>query len=255
MRRLLGQLELIRRAFANWRTVALFGLLWRHLPLPARELTLVTRRRTRLVVPLGRRAGALYPALEVFAFAQYAYDWDLGRAPQVVDIGAHVGAFTCWLAEQQPDLSVACFEPDPAAFPYLLRNLERIAATAQPCAVGARGGTAALSRPIPAGSVSSLQPIPGAPTVTVDVVSFDEVMKDFADVSLLKLDCEGSEYEIVLDTSPGSWEHTRRVVIEYHPVPSHEPSELVERLERLGLRLLRERAGGAVGTYWFARSD
>src|SRR5689334_22614374 len=209
--RLLRELILIRRAFHNWPTVAIAGLLWRHLPLPRRDLTIVTRGGTRFVVPLGPKAGALYPALEVFAFSEYAYDWELGGEPQIVDVGAHIGAFALWAAEQYPKLRIVCFEPDPDAFRYLMQNVHGISARLGESAVGASRRTAPLARPLPGGAISTLQTAAANDAVDVEVVSFAEVIDELSDVALLKLDCEGSEYELILETSPSPWARVRRI--------------------------------------------
>jgi FkbM family methyltransferase len=253
LQRLLRELTLIRQAFRNWPTVAIAGLLWRHLPLPRRDLTIVTHAGTRFVVPLGPKAGALYPALEVFAFSEYAYEWELEGEPQVVDVGAHIGAFALWAAEQYPGLRIVCFEPDPEAFRYLVQNVHGISARVRECALGASRRTAPLARPLPGGAISTLKTAAANDAVDVEVVPFEEVIDELSDVALLKLDCEGSEYELVLETSPSAWARVRRIVMEYHAVPGHEPSELVERLEAHGFRLVRERSGAEVGTYWFSR--
>ena len=253
MTRLARELKLLRRAFRNWLLVALAGLLWRHLRFPRRDLTIVTRGGTRIVVPLGSKAGALYPVLEIFAFSEYAHDWRLEDEPCVVDIGAHVGAFTLWLAERYPQLRAVCFEPDPDAYRYLARNTERIAATLHRQAVGATAGTSTLRRPIAGGGVSTLQAIGDGDELAVDVVSLEDVLAPLPDVSLVKLDCEGCEYELVLDTPAASWARVRRVVLEYHAIPGHEPAELIDRLGSLGLDLVRAEPKNGVGTYWFAR--
>ena len=250
--RLARELMLIRRAFRNWRTVAAAGLLWRHLPLPRRELTLVTRRGTRIVVPLGKAAGALYPPLEIFAFSEYAFDWELEEEPLLVDIGAHVGSFTLWVAERYPRCRAVCFEPDPDAFSYLVRNVGGVA-TLTERAVGAHGATATLHRPIAAGAISSLHGTSPGDAVAADVVALEDVLGTLGDVSLLKLDCEGCEYDLILDTPPEAWARVRRVVLEYHPVDGHDSSVLVERLGAVGLRLVRAEAHNGVGTCWFSR--
>lgn len=248
--RLAHELRLLKQAFRNWPSVAIAGLLWRHLPLPQRDLTIVSRRGTRLVVPLGERAGALHPVLQVFAFSAYAHDWRLEGEPCVVDIGAHVGAFTLWLAESYPSLRAVCFEPDPDAFRYLVRNTRGLAARPLRRAVGSSTRTGRLERPIPGGGVSALTGAAPANAVTVEVESFEEVMAGLGDVALLKLDCEGCEYEVVLDSPDHSWERVRRVVLEYHACRQHEPQELVDRLGSLGLSLV---GADGVDSYWFAR--
>jgi FkbM family methyltransferase len=251
--RLARELKLLRRAFRNWASVAIAGLLWRQLPLPRRELTVLTRGGSRIAVPLGPRAGALYPVLEVFAFAEYAHDWVLEDEACIVDVGAHVGSFTLWLAERYPRMRAVCFEPDPDAFAYLERNTGGIAATLHRRAVGASGGTGTLHRPIAGGGVSSLQATAVGDEVGVEVVSFEQTLAGLGDVSLLKLDCEGCEYELVLGTPPAPWRRVQRVVLEYHTVSGHDPSQLVERLGSLGLRLVSSKPHNGVGTYWFSR--
>ena len=251
--RLAHELKLLRGAFRNWASVAAAGLLWRHLPLPRRELTVVSRRGTRIAVPLGPRAGALYPVLEVFAFSEYAHDWQLEDEPCLVDVGAHVGSFTLWLAERYPRMHAVCFEPDPGAFAYLERNTAAIGATLHKRAVGASGGTGTLHRPIAGGAISSLGATALGDEVDVEIVSFEEALAGSADVSLLKLDCEGCEYDVVLETPPALWQRVQRVVLEYHSASGRDPSSLVDRFDKLGLRLVRAEPKNDVGTYWFAR--
>ena len=258
MRRLARDLFLVRKAFDNWPVVALAGTLWKHLPLPRSELVVKSRRGARLTVPLTREAGALYPALEIFAFSVYEAGWKLEDRPYSVDIGANVGAFTLWLRETYPGLRGICYEPDPEAFSYLERNLKGSEIRARNAAVAERSGTAVLSRPSPCGGTSSLgiqkERLRGS-DVQVPVVAFDEVMAKVEEpVSLVKLDCEGSEYEIVLESQPESWQAVRRVVIEYHPSGDVEPIALVRRLRLLGFSLVKERQDAVgLGMYWFSR--
>jgi hypothetical protein len=42
-------------------------------------------------------------------------------------------------------------------------------------------------------------------------------------------------------------------VLEYHAVRGREPSALVDRLEALGLYLVRADRKNGVGTYWLSR--
>src|SRR5262249_9141263 len=151
-----------------------------------------------------------------------------------VDVGAHVGSFTLWIAEQHPTQRLLCFEPDPDAFVYLERNVDGLAETFQ-SAVAARAGTAALARPLPGGRTSSLGRAPDA--IPVNIVAFGDVVANAGEVALLKLDCEGSEYDIVLDTPLQAWTRVQRIVLEHHPHPLNSPHELVARLELIGFRL------------------
>lgn len=256
--RLTRELKLVRNAFRNWPAVAVTGLLWRHLPLPRREIVLESRNGSRFVVPLDRKAGALYPPLDIFAFSAYHADWQLEDEPYIIDVGAHVGAFTLWLAERYPGIRGACYEPDAAAFSYLERNVSGLRVDIHREAVAAHSGTARLFRPEPGGGASSLRAGGDGhaeSAVSVPVVSFDDLIEETnSPVALVKLDCEGSEYEIVLESDPESWRLVQRVVIEFHDVADAEPGALVQRLGALGFSLVQERSRFlGEGTYWFSR--
>jgi FkbM family methyltransferase len=255
------QVLAVRAAFRRYLMVIAAGLLWKHLPLPATEKVLETRRGTRLIVPLMRDAGALHAALEVFAFEAYANEWTLEEQPLIVDVGGNIGAFPLWLAESYPGVRGVCFEPDPDAFPFLKRNLalNGSAVEGRQAAVSDRSGKRALFREFPGSGVSSLHPDVAERdyhgSISVDVVGFDELIEEIDDeISLLKLDCEGSEYEIVQRSDPDSWRRVRRVVVEYHPVQGRSASELELRLAEVGLEVVKgDVLGPAAGILWLSR--
>jgi FkbM family methyltransferase len=43
--------------------------------------------------------------------------------PRILDVGANVGAFAVWAMQRWPGASVTCYEPNPAAREYLVRNV------------------------------------------------------------------------------------------------------------------------------------
>lgn len=242
--RLLRELMQIRRAIRNWLAVSVAGYLYKFLPLPPRDITVVTREGSALRVPLRQNAGALYPVLDVFAAGAYDHDWRLEDEPVVVDIGAHAGSFLIWLAERYPRLKGVAYEPDPAAREYLESNLRtnRLEAIeVRPEAVAGHAGQLRLFRPVPGGGASSLLPTSaGADSVPTTVVAFGDVVAAVGgDISLVKIDCEGAEYEIVLSSLPASWERIRRVVLEYHPVASTDSTVLLNRMRELGFTCVK----------------
>jgi FkbM family methyltransferase len=255
------QVRAVRAAFQRYPVVIALGLLWKHLPLPATEKVLETRRGTRLLVPLVRDAGALHAALQVFAFDAYAYEWTLEDEPLVVDVGGNIGAFPLWLAESYPNVRGLCFEPDPDAYLFLKRNLALNGTAIQPrqAAVSDRSGTSVLFRELPGSGVSSLHPDieerAYRDSVTIDVVGFDELIEEINDeVSLMKLDCEGSEFEIVQRTRPSSWRRVRRVVVECHRLRGHSVNELESRFGELGFQVVKRSViNPAEGTLWLSR--
>ena len=77
--------------------------------------------------------------------------------------------------------------------------------------------------------------------VAVDSVSFDDLMnKESIDhCDLLKLDCEGSEYEILQRCAPDTLRRVRRIVGEFHEGPhlSGTGADLCRFLESRSFRI------------------
>jgi FkbM family methyltransferase len=245
----------------NWRRVSIAAFLYKTLPLPERDLTVETREGCKLRVRLTRNVGALYPVLDVFALRAYECEWEIEENPAVVDVGGHVGAFLVWLAAQHDGLTGVAYEPDPAAFSYLRENLDANGLAhveARLEAVGHESMDARLYRPLPGGGTSSLYAMDSerlGDSIPTSVVSFDAAASRFQrEISLLKLDCEGAEYDIVLRGDAASLQRIRRIVIEYHPVEGADPDSLVARLTELGFTCVKRSARSQdEGTLWFAR--
>jgi FkbM family methyltransferase len=262
--RQLEELTKIRAAFHGWLGVAAKGFLWKHVSLPEREVKIRTRGGTTMTAPLVRNIGALYTAIDVFALDAYECEWELEDDPVVIDIGANIGAWVLRLAEQRPRMTGICYEPDPAAGSYLTRNLElndlatRVEVRSE--AVSDRTGTALLHQAEPGDGTSSLQSVSHVShferETRVRTVSFSDAIGQVTpEVSLLKIDCEGSEYDIIGRSAPGAWERVKRVVVEYHPAPTEKVEALRARLTELGFNVIKERRrGDGEGTLWFARS-
>jgi FkbM family methyltransferase len=257
------ELKQLRSAFHNWRTLAIKGFLWKHLNLPRREIELQSRSGTTITAPLVRDVGALYTAVELFAMRVYEISWELDEEPFVVDIGANIGSAILWFAEQRPRLRGVCYEPDPAASTYLRANLrsngldDRIGVRDE--AVSDRTGTAALFQAQPGAGVSSL--VPNSSIVSFDretevpTIAFAEVIERVdGDVSLLKLDCEGAEYDIVERSPAAAWTRVKRVVAEYHPTALGRHTAFRKRLHEFGFAVVKEAShGGGLGTLWLER--
>jgi FkbM family methyltransferase len=233
------------RAFKNWPIVVLRSFL-SYVTGPRGDL--IVRTRTGLVLHCPNHPLDRWPIFEVMADDAYHLGdltkLDSFESLTVLDIGAHVGAFALAVARRFPHCTVVCYEPNPRLAPYLRRNVrangmtERISVEQR--AVGAVPGRALL---YDAGCASTI--LPGlrstslSATTEVEVVAFEEVMSRLGErVQLVKLDCEGSEYGIVLDTPGVAWRGVERVVLEYEePVAGRSWPVLRRGLEGLGFEV------------------
>lgn len=172
----------------------------------------------------------------IFARDEYGLDGLApGRLDTVVDVGAHIGAFALRVAPLAR--RVICLEPDPANFELLRANTARLGhVTCVPRAVAAGRSTRDLHLGIN-GSRNSLRPAdPGRSrgAIPVETAGLDDVFREHGveRCDLLKIDCEGGEYEIVYGAPPGLWSRIERIRMEYHPVPEAADRESGEGLAR-----------------------
>ncbi len=242
------------RAFSNWPTV-LFDMAREKVGQGPPTLTFVARSGLRMECP--NVPGARVPLYEIFAEDSYRFDWFLGplaRQPlQVLDIGGQVGTFACRLAQVQPQASITTYEPSPTTADFLRRNVtrnglaDRVQVVQQ--ALAASVGTAQFDDNGAGSGENSL--VGGARgsvgTITVDTTTFDAAVAAVGGpIQLVKMDCEGGEYDLVYASSPESWASVQRLVIEYHPVTGQSWDELrVGSSRRSGSRCSTRRPKGA----------
>src|SRR5262245_9717458 len=176
----------------------------------------------------------------------YERDASIERGWTVVDVGAAIGDFTVHAARRVGDGVVYAFEPLPDNFARLeqhvrMNGLSNVRASAE--AIAARPGTLSLytvtgltGQHRTAGDDSAA----AAPAIRVPATTlaraFDE--RGIARCDLLKIDCEGAEFEIVLGLDGAVLDRVARIVLEYHDhVTEHRHEELARFLEERGFEV------------------
>ena len=147
----------------------------------------------------------------------------------VIDIGANQGFFTLYAASK--GARVISFEPSKTNFAMLSRNVEQNGLNASvkcfDCAVSGASGTTTIFEGLSSSGrfLSTTASIRDSNRGGADVrsavtntVTLDEVFQnngiEFCD--LLKLDCEGSEYDIIPTISSETFRRIRNISMEYH---------------------------------------
>lgn len=248
--------------FSNWPQllVGLFGSKVRRGPA---ELTFRTRDGQVITAP--NAPGARVPPYEVFAEDCYDLVWFLGdlagRSINALDIGAHVGSFSCLLGRVHPEATIDCFEPSADTARFLFRNIEQNGLTDRVTphqrALAGENGWAVFDQQ-GAGSGHnhlSFDGVVQGSAAEVETVTFDAVVAAASGpVELVKMDCEGGEYDLVYRSSPESWVNVRRLVLEYHAVEGESWEELRSWFARVGLHVVRNVMGTpGLGVAWLSR--
>lgn len=150
----------------------------------------------------------------------------LDRPLRVADLGAHVGLFGLWVLQRFADAEIVAFEPDPLNFAALSGTIRENGPHAdrwraiQACAAATDGRVSFA----PGGSSSAHVVRPGDETEGVVSVPARDVFPHLEEVDLLKIDIEGSEWELLGD--PRFAEVAPTILfLEYHPhlCPADDP--------------------------------
>jgi len=219
-------------------------------------------RGAAIVAPA--RRGAIFPIYEVFAEDTYRLDWFIPADAvgwTFLDIGAHVGSFAVDVVTRYADAQCWAYEASPSTARYLQRSVEesrlgsKIHAYAE--ALSSDGAIVTLTDAGDCSPLNSTTIRGGELTVEVPSVTVESAMARIpGGPDVVKIDAEGIEYAIILESDPTLWDGVRRVVLENHDVPGHEAQELIDRLESRGLTLIEriETVGNPrEGIMWFSR--
>jgi FkbM family methyltransferase len=224
----------ICRVWTNWPEYLLNYVLRRHRPTQYR-----TRSGFRVIDATGTLPGTL---AEVFVRRRYG---SVARFRTIVDVGANVGSFAVYAAQSCPEARIFCYEPEQRNFSLLRQNLHinglegRVAAFQ--CAVASRNGSRKL-----AVSVSQLNAFDdlrdGASHQVVGCRTLRDIRTEHGlhTLDLLKMNCEGAEYEILEACSDSDYDGILNIRLEYHNLDARRNGDALRRsLDARGYRIER----------------
>jgi FkbM family methyltransferase len=214
-------------------------LIWR-MTGSRRDLTVSLRNGPCLVIRPAP-AGDLSVAYEIFVDELYRSPRPLAPAAvrRIVDVGANVGYALNYFARAYPAATIVAFEPHPAHLAQIERNLAANALSDRVqlirAAAAKQSGSAFL---IDAGEASQVVDQAGDGRIPITLVDLFAVI-GAAPIDLLKLDCEGAEFDLLIDKRFAQLE-VRALVLEWHTNPQRPRADATirERLATLGFSLV-----------------
>jgi len=146
--------------------------------------------------------------------------------PVIVDVGANLGFFALFMASQLPGVQVFAYEPLPTNFKHLQRHFglnSGKALVAENKAVAGEKGLLDLhyNPNLNFTALASLRTDfedTNTSRVTVEAVSLADIFARYQldQVDLLKLDCEGAEYEILYQCPDPVLQRVKLIAMETH---------------------------------------
>ena len=152
-----------------------------------------------------------------------------GEVAAVLDIGAHAGLFSLAARMRFPAAQIHAYEPNPHMYSFLVQQAEVACVSLFGEAVGLSEGRVTLDF----GEDSVQTRVVHDPHSAIRCASFAEAVARLSKVPILvKLDCEGAEWEIFRDTA--TWRAVRFLTMEYHLWAGYTLAELRQRIDSMG---------------------
>lgn len=162
----------------------------------------------------------------------------------VLDIGAGIGDFSLQAAYGNPNTKVYAYEPFPESYQILYKNIKLNGfENIQPvnAALWRMEGNLKLDtssgEPLQIMSVDSNDEENIQGFIKVKAISIAGVFDqhEIEHLDLIKLDCEGAEYEILMNTSEEFFDKIDRIIMEYHDIDeNYHHEKLASFLKDMG---------------------
>jgi FkbM family methyltransferase len=160
----------------------------------------------------------------------------------VLDVGAHIGAFSLYAAKEYKAKKVYSFEPCPENYATLQTNVQNNhlsdIITTIPKAIGEQTGTRELFLDA-LGTVghSFYSSSQQSNMVKVDCVTLKKALEQnkIVHIDCLKMDCEGAEWEILKTIDEVTLSKIGLICMEYHLKPR---DDFIKLLKQLGFSIL-----------------
>lgn len=198
--------------------------------------TMQTTQTTKTVEESLRFLTEQDPAMyrEVIEANQYHLTAEKVKDRIVIDIGANIGAFSLYAAALGAK-KVISVEPISASYNTFLKNIHRMGLTNITTykKIVAEKGNQFLPVSLNANAGANSMYNVSDNYEVVETITFSEIMDQVAghDI-LLKLDCEGGEYDVILTASHHDFVRINEIMMEIHTDlhPKHKGKEVIEQV-------------------------
>jgi FkbM family methyltransferase len=181
---------------------------------------------------------------------EYGLRQRLTNVRTILDVGANVGFFSIAARSRYPQAKIHAYEPNPRALPFLKSNAEPLRISIYPEAVGADTGFVSI---LDIGDSNQTRTVSGGNGGIPQVSLACAIERLGGTVDLLKLDCEGAEWEMFRSAAP--WQNVRNVRMEYHLFQGQTVQDVEQALSRLGFEVIHWRSDLGFGMVWATRRN
>jgi len=166
----------------------------------------------------------------------------------ILDVGANIGLFSLLTRHYFPSAVIHAYEPNPRTFLHTEKNLAQISAVGFPAGLGSRAGFAEIRDDVDSRKAQTQLRDQGS--IRIDSLS-DAIERLGGEVDLMKIDCEGAEWDLFSDVE--SFRHVRVIRMEYHLIGGRTLDDLRSAISRLCFSIDRLEPNQGFGIVWMSR--
>lgn len=166
----------------------------------------------------------------------------------IVDIGGNIGLFSLWAWHHFPNAKILTFEPNPRVFGFLSKNLSPTNAVPHLVGVASTPGRAVMNDSTDS-RMASTSPTPSG---EIELVTLSQIVeKSGGSIDILKMDCEGAEWDIFKDKH--AFDSIKVIRMEYHLDEKHSMDDLLSITKDLGYTMTNHIPNSGFGIAWFEK--
>jgi FkbM family methyltransferase len=185
----------------------------------------ITRDNTKIKIRTGKKSTDIHVFTEIWLENVYLKKINVKSDWTVIDVGAHIGLFSLFVSRLCDKGKVYCFEPDEENYKLLLENINnnRKNILAENSIISSKSGFKQFyvsDSDFAAGSIHKKSN--QSALVKSNTISDVLVKNKIQNCNLLKLDCEGAEYDIIMSLSFEDLNKIDNICMEYEKIDSQE---------------------------------
>lgn len=200
-------------------------------------------------------------AAEIFKHREYRIIEEALRSATspIVDVGAHRGFFTLYARAFNLRVQILALEPEPKnleALRFHLNSNQVAGVVVLAAALASKTGKRYMEVTEDSHNhkLIPLDKPRNEKCISVETVTLSDLMKTLKieQVSVLKMDIEGGEYEVFESLADSVWEKIHAIIIEYHTIPGKKISDLETTLREHGFSVQKfpSKFDKTMGFFW-----
>tara|TARA_B100000929_G_C15452919_1_gene401796 strand:+ start:80 stop:853 length:774 start_codon:yes stop_codon:yes gene_type:complete len=207
------------------------------------EKYVIFETKTGLKIKIRTNSTDLMALTNVWMLNEYAVeDFQLAKNDTIIDVGAHIGLFSLLVSQFCKTGKIFSFEPISDNFNLLMSNLKlNHTENIHPFNLAVSKNTSSVDLFLSSDqSAHSIFSSDSEPT-TVKSISLQRIFDEnkISSCKLLKLDCEGAEYEIIDSLPLEYFDKIENIAIEYHVADSKPElaKDLISKIKNAGFTI------------------